>query len=90
LHRSSSVDPLTGAAPLLIAFIAVVMGGMHSTVGAVVGGFVYGLIFNVLSITLPASMISYRDAFMFAIVVLFLLFRPSGIVRGGYTEERVG
>lgn len=90
VSRSASVDPLTGAAPLLIAFIAVVMGGMHSTVGAVVGGFVYGLIFNVLSITLPASMISYRDAFMFVLVVLFLLFRPAGIIKGGYTEERVG
>lgn len=88
--RSASVDPLTGAAPLLIAFIAVVIGGMHSTVGAVVGGFVYGLIFNLLSILLPATMISYRDAFMFVIVVLFLLFRPAGIVKGGYTEERVG
>lgn len=90
VSRSASVDPLTGAAPLLIAFIAVVIGGMHSTTGAVVGGFVYGLIFNVLSILLPASMISYRDAFMFVIVVLFLLLRPAGIVKGGYTEERVG
>ncbi|MBN2405217.1 MAG: branched-chain amino acid ABC transporter permease [Coriobacteriia bacterium] len=88
--RSGSVDPLTGAAPLLIAFIATVMGGMNSPIGAVVGGFVYGLLFNILSITLPASMISYRDAFMFAIVVLFLLFRPEGIIRRGYTEERVG
>lgn len=90
VSRSASVDPLSGAAPLLIAFIAVVMGGMHSTVGAVVGGYVYGLIFNLLSITLPASLISYRDAFMFALVVLFLLFRPEGIVKRGYTEERVG
>ncbi len=90
VSRSASVDPLTGAAPLLIAFIAVVIGGMHSTTGAVVGGFVYGLIFNLLSILLPASMISYRDAFMFVIVVLFLLFRPAGIIKGGYTEERVG
>lgn len=88
--RSSAVDPLTGAAPLLIAFIATVIGGMHSLPGAVVGGFVYGLLFNALSIVLPSSMISYRDAFMFAVVVLFLLFRPEGIVRGNYTEERVG
>lgn len=88
--RSASVDPVTGSAPLLIAFIATVMGGMHSPTGAVVGGFVYGLLFNILSITLPAGMISYRDAFMFVIVVLFLLFRPEGIVKGGYTEERVG
>ena len=88
--RSASVDPLIGMAPLLIAFIATVIGGMHSLVGAVIGGFVYGLLFNVLSITLPASLISYRDAFMFVIVILFLLFRPEGIWRGGYTEERVG
>lgn len=90
VSRASSVDPLSGAAPLLIAFIAIVIGGMHSTVGAVVGGFVYGLVFNVLSIALPNAMISYRDAFMFVIVVLFLLLRPEGIVRKGYVEERVG
>lgn len=90
IGRSASVDPVTGSAPLLIAFIATVMGGMHSPTGAVVGGFVYGLLFNILSITLPAGMISYRDAFMFVIVVLFLLFRPEGIIKAGYTEERVG
>lgn len=88
--RSASVDPLIGAAPLLIAFIATVMGGMNSLVGAVAGGFVYGLLFNVLSITLPAGMLNYRDAFMFVIVILFLLFRPEGLIRGNYTEERVG
>ena len=70
------------SAPLLIAFIATVIGGMNSLMGAVVGGFVYGLLFNVLSIMLPASMISYRDAFMFVIVILFLLFRPEGLIRG--------
>ena len=90
VSRSASVDPLTGSMPLLIAFIATVLGGMHSLQGAVIGGFVYGLLFNLLSITLPASMISYRDAIMFVIVILFLLFRPEGIWRKGYTEERVG
>ena len=68
VSRSASVDPLIGFGPLLIAFIATVIGGMNSLVGAVVGGFVYGLLFNMLSIMLPASMISYRDAFMFVIV----------------------
>lgn len=90
MGRQASVDPLIGFMPLLIAFIAVVIGGMHSMVGAVVGGFVYGLLFNILSITMPPSIISYRDAVMFAIVVLFLLLRPEGLIRGGYTEERVG
>ncbi len=88
--RSASVDPLIGFTPLLIAFIATVIGGMRSLVGAVAGGYVYGLLFNVLSITLPASVINYRDAFMFLIVILFLLLRPEGLIRGSYTEERVG
>lgn len=88
--RSAAIDPVIGAAPLLIAFIAIVIGGMNSLVGAVVGGFVYGLLFNALSIMLPASMINYRDAVMFVIVILFLLFRPEGMIRGNYTEERVG
>lgn len=88
--RSASVDPLTGAAPLQIAFIATVIGGMNSLVGAVVGGYVYGLLFNLLSVFLPPSVSNYRDAFMFFIVILFLLFRPEGIVRGSYVEERVG
>jgi branched-chain amino acid transport system permease protein len=90
VSRSASVDPLTGSMPLLIAFIATVLGGMHSLVGAVIGGFVYGLLFNLLSILLPVTMISYRDAIMFVIVILFLLFRPEGIWRKGYHEERVG
>ncbi len=90
VSRSASVDPLVGGAPLLIAFIATVIGGMNSLVGAVAGGFVYGLLFNLLSILLPSSLINYRDAFMFVIVILFLLFRPAGLVRGNYTEERVG
>jgi len=90
VSRSASVDPLIGFGPLLIAFIATVIGGMNSLVGAVVGGFVYGLLFNLLSIMLPASMIRYRDAFMFGVVVLFLLLRPEGLIRGRYSEERVG
>ena len=90
VSRSASVDPLTGAAPLLVEFIATVVGGMFSLVGAVAGGFIYGLLFNVLSVFLPASLINYRDAFMFVIVILFLLFKPEGLIRGNYTEERVG
>lgn len=88
--RSGSIDPMSGAAPLLIAFIAVVVGGMHSLPGAVLGGYVYGLLFNTLSIMLPSGLVSYRDAIMFVIVILFLIMKPEGLLRGTYTEERVG
>lgn len=88
--RSGAVEPLMGAAPLLVAFIVVVIGGMHSLVGAVVGGFLYAVVANVLSLTLPSSLLNFRDAFMFVIVIAFLVLKPEGLFRGGYAEERVG
>ncbi|MCL2632364.1 MAG: branched-chain amino acid ABC transporter permease [Coriobacteriia bacterium] len=88
--RTGSVEPMAGAGPLLIGFIAVVIGGMHSLPGSVVGGFVYAGISNVLSLTLPTTMLSFRDAIMFAIVIAFLVIKPEGMIRGNYHEERVG
>jgi branched-chain amino acid transport system permease protein len=88
--RTGSVEPLMGSSPLLVGFIAVVIGGMHSLPGAVAGGFVYALVANVLSLTLPTSILSFRDAVMFVIVIAFLLLKPEGLMRGSYQEERVG
>ena len=88
--RTGSVEPLMGSSPLLIGFIAVVIGGMHSLPGSVVGGFVYAFIANTLSLTLPTELLSFRDAFMFVIVIAFLVLRPEGLIRGNYQDERVG
>ena len=88
--RTGSVEPLMGSSPLLIGFIAVVIGGMHSLPGSVVGGYVYAFIANILSLTLPTELLSFRDAFMFVIVIAFLVLRPEGLIRGNYQEERVG
>lgn len=88
--RTGSVEPMMGATPLLIGFISVVIGGMHSLPGAVAGGYVYALIANMLSLTLPTALLSYRDAIMFIIVITFLVLKPEGLMRGSYQEERVG
>jgi branched-chain amino acid transport system permease protein len=88
--RTASVTPTIGAAPLLVAFIACVIGGMNSLLGAVVGGFVYGFLFSFLSLLLPQGLLDYREAFMFVIVILILLFRPEGLIRNKYSGERVG
>lgn len=88
--RTASVTPNIGGAPLLIAFVATVMGGMSNLVGAVVGGYLYGVIFSFLGILLPQNLLDYREAFMFLIVILILLFRPEGLIRGTGTGERVG
>ena len=88
--RTASVTPTIGSAPLLIAFVACVIGGMTNLVGAVVGGYVYGIVYSLLSLWLPQSLLDYREAFMFLIVILILLFRPSGLIQGNTTSERVG
>jgi branched-chain amino acid transport system permease protein len=88
--RTASVTPAIGGAPLLIAFVACVIGGMTNLLGAVVGGYVYGIVFSLLSLWLPQYLLDYREAFMFLIVILILLFRPSGLIRGNTTPERIG
>jgi branched-chain amino acid transport system permease protein len=90
IGRTASVTPTIGLGPLLIAFVATVIGGMRSLVGAVVGGFVYGIIFSFIGVLLPQTLLNYREAFMFLIVVLILLLRPEGLVRVKYAQERVG
>lgn len=88
--RTGSVTPTIGLSPLLIAFVATVIGGMRSLVGAVVGGYLYAFLFSVIGVILPQNMLDYREAFMFVVVILILLFRPEGLIRGNYAGERVG
>jgi len=90
IGRTASVTPTIGLGPLLIAFVATVIGGMRSLVGAVVGGFVYGMIFSFIGVLLPQTLLDYREAFMFLIVILILVLRPEGLVRVKYAQERVG
>ncbi|HEX9680642.1 MAG TPA: branched-chain amino acid ABC transporter permease [Anaerolineales bacterium] len=88
--RLASVTPSIGLAPLLVAFVATVIGGMRSLTGAVVGGYVYGLLFTTISLLLPQRLLDFREAFMFLIVILILLFRPQGLISGSTSPERVG
>ncbi len=88
--RTASVTPTIGAAPLLVAFVATVIGGMRSLAGAVVGGYIYGIVFSMIGILLPPGMMEFREAFMFIVVILILLFRPEGLIRGAYSTKRVG
>jgi len=90
IGRSASVTPTIGGPPLLVAFVATVIGGMRSLTGAVVGGFVYATIISLLGIFLPPDLQEFREAFMFAIVILVLLIRPQGLIRSRTSVERVG
>ena len=83
------MTPTIGAAPLLVAFVATVIGGLKSLEGAVVGGYVYGIVFSLIGVLLPQGLLEFREAFMFIIVILIILFRPEGLVRGSGQTRRL-
>lgn len=90
IGRTASVTPTIGMSPLLVAFVATVIGGMNGLTGAVVGGFVYAITISLLGVILPPGVVEFREAFMFAFVIIVLLFRPEGLIRSKTSVERVG
>jgi branched-chain amino acid transport system permease protein len=76
--------------PLMIfAFIATVIGGMGSLPGAVAGGYIVGITATFLQILLPEPLRPFRDAFVFAVVIVILVVRPQGLVVTRAARERV-
>ena len=87
--QSGSLTHQMGVPLALFAFVAVVVGGMGNLTGAVVGGFMLGLIVTMLQAYLPPDLRAFRDAFAFAVVILVLLIRPAGLLPARATIERV-
>ncbi|MBE3594088.1 MAG: branched-chain amino acid ABC transporter permease [Candidatus Carbobacillus altaicus] len=79
------IDPLMGLIPGLKAFIAAVLGGIGSIPGAMVGGLLLGLVETLVS-ALGFSLM--RDAVAFIILILILLFLPTGLF-GKNVREKV-
>lgn len=74
---------------MLFAFIATVIGGMGSLTGAVIGGYIVGFASIFLQALLPVQLREFRDAFVFAVVIIILIVRPQGLVMPRATQERV-
>jgi branched-chain amino acid transport system permease protein len=86
---SGTVSPGMGLQPVLVGFVATVIGGMGSLVGATVGGFLLGSVTVALQAALPLEARGYRDALVFTVVIAVLLFRPQGLFANRALEERV-
>lgn len=71
-----SVTPFSGTLPGLKCFIAAVLGGIGSIPGAVVGGFAIGICETFL---VAFGYSTYSDAFTFVLLIIILLFRPTGL-----------
>ena len=81
----AKIDPLMGIFPGLKAFVAAVLGGIGNLAGAALGGLIIGI-----AETFVIGYISptFRDAIVFLILILILLFKPSGIL-GKHEAEKV-
>jgi branched-chain amino acid transport system permease protein len=77
--KFGQIDPLLGFVPGLKAFIACVIGGVGSIGGAMLGGYILGLAEVLFVGLLPPQVAGYRDAFVFLLLIVILLVKPSGL-----------
>jgi branched-chain amino acid transport system permease protein len=78
-YKYGHLTPLSGFVPGLKGFVAAVIGGIGSFPGAVVGGLILGLLETFLVGYLPDALAQYRDAYVFLVLILVLLVKPSGL-----------
>jgi len=71
----------------VIGFSAAAIGGLGNVYGAIVGGLLFGMLQTTSAALIPRGS-EFRDVVAFAVVMLFLIFRPSGIL-GAKSVERV-
>lgn len=86
-----TIDPFVGFIPGIKAFTAAVLGGIGNVTGALLGGLMLGMLESFLNGTLvyfPALGIRYTDIFTFLVLILVLIFRPSGLL-GERVDEKV-
>ena len=79
------IEPYMGMLPGLKAFIAAVFGGIGSIPGAMVGGYVLGI---VESYTKGYISSTWANPIVFGVLVLILIFRPNGLF-GKNQKEKV-
>ncbi len=79
-----TLDPSMMWDPLLKGFAAAVLGGMKSLHGVVIGGLLLGLVENLFGFYIS---IEFKSVVAFAIIVLILYFKPSGLFDKHYVRK---
>ncbi len=83
--KVGALTPRSDLNPTIEAFIAVVLGGLGSIRGALLGGLALGALETLMDVALPNSALGYEQAIVFAVVIALLILRPSGLA--GTTRE---
>ena len=78
------INPFMGIMPGLKAFVAAVLGGIGNIPGALVGAIIMGLVETMSSAFVSSTL---RDAIAFSVLIIVLLFKPTGIMGKMGTEK---
>jgi len=85
--RYPQIHPFMGVFPGFKAFIAAVVGGIGSIHGAVLGGLLLGTV-EIMAVAFHPNLSGYRDAFAFVLLIVILLFKPTGLM-GAKMEDKI-
>jgi branched-chain amino acid transport system permease protein len=70
----------------VIGFSAAIIGGLGSIYGAILGGFLFAGLQTVGTVLLPFAS-AYKDVFAFAVVIVIMTWRPTGLIREKISER---
>jgi len=87
--QTGTADINMGLSVMLVAFIATVVGGLGSLSGAVAAGFLIGGASVLMQVILPIDARPFRDAFVYGLVIVVLLWRPQGLFAPRSSKQRV-
>jgi branched-chain amino acid transport system permease protein len=70
----------------VIGFTAAIVGGLGSVYGAILGGFLFAALQTIGAVALPFGS-AYKDVFAFAVVIVFMAWRPTGLIQEKISER---
>jgi len=70
----------------VVGFAAAIIGGLGSIYGAILGGFLFAALQTIGTVILPFGS-AYKDVFAFAVVIIFMAWRPTGLLREKISER---
>jgi branched-chain amino acid transport system permease protein len=70
----------------VIGFTAAIVGGLGSVYGAILGGFLFAALQTIGAVAMPFPS-AYKDVFAFAVVIVFMAWRPTGLIQEKISER---